>query len=47
MTDLQEEFRVIFDRLGIAGTAAQVDATVRPVKSAQPMPDSMRTTVGD
>ncbi len=47
MTDLQEEFRVIFDRLGIAGTAAQVDATVRPVKSAQPMPDSMRAPVGD
>jgi len=45
MTDLQEEFRVIFDRLGIAGTAATVDATVRPVKSAQPMPDAMRATV--
>ncbi len=45
MTDLQEEFRVIFDRLGIAGTAATVDATVRPVKSARPMPDSMRATV--
>ena len=45
MTDLQEEFRVIFDRLGIAGTAATVDATVRPVKSAQPMPDAMRTAV--
>jgi len=43
MTDLQEEFRVIFDRLGIAGTAAKIDETVRPVKSAQPMPESMRT----
>ena len=45
MTDLQEEFRVIFDRLGIAGTAAMVDETVTPVRSAQPMPDSMRATV--
>jgi len=45
MTDLQEEFRVIFDRLGIAGTAAMIDKTVTGVKSAQPMPDSMRATV--
>ena len=30
MTDLQEEFRVMFERLGIAGTAAQIDATVTP-----------------
>jgi fructose/tagatose bisphosphate aldolase len=47
LADLQQEFSVIFERLGIAGTAAMVDRTVRPVKSAQPMPDSMRTTVGD
>jgi len=47
MTDLQEEFRVIFDRLGIAGTAAKVDETVKPVKAALPMPDVMRAMVGD
>ncbi|MHB8646794.1 MAG: class II fructose-bisphosphate aldolase [Thermomicrobiales bacterium] len=45
MTDLQAEFRVIFDRLGIAGTAAKVDETVRPIKSAQPMPHAMRAAV--
>jgi len=45
MTDLQEEFRVMFERLGIAGTAAKVDETVRPVKSAQPMPHAMRAPV--
>ncbi len=47
MTDLQEEFRVMFERLGITGTAAKVDETVRGVKSAQPMPESMRAPVGD
>ncbi len=47
MADLQEEFRVIFELLGISGTAATVDKTVTPVKSAQPMPDSMRAPVGD
>ena len=47
MTDLQEEFRVIFDRLGIGGTAAMVEQTVTPVRTAAPMPESMRAPVGD
>jgi hypothetical protein len=47
MTDLQEEFRVMFERLGISGTAATVDTTVTPVKAAPPMPESMRAPVGD
>jgi len=47
MTDLEAEFRVIFDRLGISGTAAKVDETVKPVKAAQPMRNVMRATVGD
>jgi fructose/tagatose bisphosphate aldolase len=47
MADLEREFSVIFERLGIAGTAAMIDKTVRPVKAAQPVPESMRTPVGD
>ncbi len=47
MADLQQEFSVIFERLGIAGTAAMIEKTVRPVKAATPMPDSMRAPVGD
>jgi len=35
----------IFDRLGISGTAAKVDETVKPLKAAQPM-RCVRATVG-
>lgn len=46
MADLEQEFHVIFERLGIGTTAAMIDATVRPVNAAPPLPEAMRTAVG-
>lgn len=39
MSDLQKEFRLIFDLLGVSNTAAKIDEYVKPVKTPLPKVD--------
>ncbi len=45
MTDLQEEFRLIFDLLGVSNTAANVDKYVPFVRTPLPAPESLKAAV--
>jgi len=47
MADLQAEFRLIFDLLGVSNTAAKIDEIVKPVKTPLPKVDLAVGVAGD